>query len=109
MRRFADKPDANRKAIVDFWQAHGATWLDVQSPKKGAPDGILGYRGVSELVELKTAKGRLSDAQATLHAWWRGRPVRVVRTLADAASVLSDMRAVALCATDGPVKAAAQG
>ncbi len=52
--------------------------------KPGRPDLLVGFRGETYLLEVKSPKGRLEDSQVTWHADWRGRPVAVVRTPTEA-------------------------
>jgi hypothetical protein len=46
---------------------------------EGRPDLLVGFRGETFLIEVKTAKGRLEDSQVAWHSEWRGRPAVVVR------------------------------
>lgn len=94
MMRWSSKPDANRAMVVAHLRAHGATWMDLTGAP-GTPDGVVGYRGVDQLVEIKAAKGRVSEAQEERHRQWRGRPVAIVRTAQDATAVLDELRLAA--------------
>lgn len=48
------KPDSTRGVIVAAVRRAGATWVDHEG-RKGAPDGIIGYRGRMWWVEIKNA------------------------------------------------------
>lgn len=55
----------------------------------GFPDLVVGYRMETTLLELKDPmqppnKRRLTPAQEEFHREWRGKPIRVVETLAEA-------------------------
>jgi len=80
--------DANQKALVEFARAHGASWLSLAPLGDGAPDGILGYRGVDFKVEIKTEKGTLTEDQEVFVSTWRGAPVYLIRTEADVRALL---------------------
>jgi hypothetical protein len=56
-------------------------YLKALSRLKGLHDLLIAYAGVTYMVEIKSAKGDLSDEQRTFHAAWRGGPQGVARTL----------------------------
>jgi hypothetical protein len=85
MRRAA-RVDLVQSTIVEALQRVGAT-VEVLSygSKPGRPDLLVGFRGQTFLIECKTGKtGKLSTGQVNWHSWWRGHPVIVVWTAADA-------------------------
>ena len=66
---------------VYYWKAISRT--------KGCPDLIVGYGGVTWLLEVKSdgtksRKGELSPEQIKFHAEWRGGIIATVRTLEEA-------------------------
>lgn len=93
MRRAA-KRDENEAAIVEALEAVGATVERLSGAS--IPDLLVGYRGVTTLMEVKQpagAKGGTSHrdllpGQAAWHAAWRGSPVAVVRTPAEALAAI---------------------
>lgn len=46
----------------------------------GFPDLVVGYRGVTYLLEVKGPGGKLRPSQVSFFARWRGGPVREVKT-----------------------------
>jgi len=86
------KVDANQPEIVDAFRAVGATVVITSDQGDGFPDLIVGLCGETELVEIKTLKGKLTPDQETWHGTWRGRPVRIVRTVTEALLLADEMR-----------------
>jgi Holliday junction resolvase len=85
MVRRAARRDTNEPEIIEALRAVGAT---VQSlDERGVPDLVVGFRGVSYLIEVKTAKGKLTRDQVAWHAGWKGQ-VAVVRTVEEALAVI---------------------
>ena len=57
--RFKAQADKSKTAIVDFWTVRGCSWTHLDGVGKGVPDGILGFLGIDQQVELKSgAKAR---------------------------------------------------
>jgi hypothetical protein len=86
------KVDANQPEIVDTFRAVGATVAIISDRGDGFPDLIVGLLGETELVELKSPEGKLTPDQKTWHGTWRGRPVRIVRTIVEALALAAEMR-----------------
>ena len=94
MRRAA-RVDANHKEVVDEFRRLGCSVLDMSRLGDGAPDLLIGYGGVSILVEVKDglkppSKSTLNNDQLQWWMNWRENP-RVVRNLeqvAETAEVL---------------------
>lgn len=55
------KRDAAEKPIVDALKAVGADVTQISG--KGAPDLIVRYRGILTALEVKTGKGKQTEAQ----------------------------------------------
>lgn len=83
MPRRAAKIDANQPEIVLALRAVGASVECMQAAGSGFPDLVVGYRGVNYLLEIKTAKGKLTKDQKTWHPLWRGQ-VEIVRSVDEA-------------------------
>lgn len=86
MRRAAAR-DHNEPAIVDALRAAGASVCRLSDP--GCPDLLVGYRGMTLLMEVKVGRGpqhriAWTAVQREWHAQWRGAPVHVVQSPADA-------------------------
>ena len=69
--RYAQKPDSNQPEIVTALEKIGCSVYDASRVGK-IPDLIVGYRGCTLLLEVKTPKGRLSSEQVEWHKEWRG-------------------------------------
>jgi hypothetical protein len=87
MRRAA-RVDANHKEIADGLRAIGRSVLSLHRLGQDAPDLLVGNGDHNILVEVKTAKGKLSDGQKAFFEWWRG-PRAVVRSLEEAIEATS--------------------
>lgn len=88
-RRWAAKTDKNQATIVNGLRAtFGPDCVFVLSTVgSGMTDILVGVRKVNILLEIKTDKGTLTDAQETFHRDWRGQ-VAVVRSLDEALKVI---------------------
>jgi hypothetical protein len=84
--------DSNHDGIVDALRQMGASVTSLADLGGGVPDLLVGLGGETELVEVKGGKGKLTDDQVEWHATWRGRPVRVLRSVEQALSLAEEMR-----------------
>ena len=82
MRRNA-RVDTNHKQIVEGLRDVGASVVSLAAIGRGVPDLLVGYRGVNYLLEVKTAKGKLTADQIEFTAMYNGR-VFVVRDIGEA-------------------------
>ena len=82
MRRAA-KTDANQREIIAALEAVGASVFPSFRLGGGFPDLVVGFRGVTYLLEVKTPTGRLTPAEARFFAQWRGHAA-VVRSVDEA-------------------------
>lgn len=82
MRRNA-RVDTNHKEIADALRAVGASVVSLAAIGRGVPDLLIGFRGGNYLLEIKTAKGKLTPDQTEFTALYRGSVV-VVRSVAEA-------------------------
>ena len=80
MRQRARK-DLNQEAIVDALKAHGASVY--VSNNAALPDLVVGSRGRTFLLEVKSDSGKLTRAQETFFATWKGHAA-IVRCPEDA-------------------------
>jgi hypothetical protein len=90
MRRAA-KIDANQTAIVDALRAAGATVQSLATVGGGVPDLLVGVRGKTYLLEVKTPKGKrnpkpapTTEDQDRWFSVWRGDRVRIVTSVEQA-------------------------
>lgn len=72
--------DSTHADIRDELRALGASVFDTADMGSSFPDLVVGVAGSTFLVEAKSAKGDLSDGQATFAQTWRGSPVVVLRS-----------------------------
>jgi hypothetical protein len=79
--------DANQAEIVTALRAVGASVLDLHTVGRGCPDIAVGWRGLTFLLEVKSARGRLTGPEQKFHESWRGQ-VAIARNIAQALAVL---------------------
>lgn len=75
LRAYANKRDASEAAIVEVLRKAGCSVIRMDKPV----DLLVGFRGGTFLVEVKTGKGKLNEGQSEFIRQWRGAPVFVVR------------------------------
>ena len=81
-----EKRDANEAEIVQVLRDAGRS-VELLPGGNGRPDLLVGWaRSRIVLMEVKTPKGNLEPDQVTWHRNWRGMPVVVVRSPAEALS-----------------------
>lgn len=85
-------PDANQPQIVALYEALGCSVVDTHGLGFGYPDLTIGIGGVTELAEVKTEVGSLSDSQIRFSRDWRGSKVRIVRNENDVIQHVTDVR-----------------
>lgn len=95
MSRYARRIDNNARAIVNALRALGAS-VEPHSGSTGAPDLVVGYRGVTTWAEVKPvtgtkARGELRETQVDWHQGWRGRKPVVLRTFEDVRALLVEL------------------
>jgi hypothetical protein len=74
--------DANAEAILTAMEQAGASIF------RGGPlDAIVGLRGDTWLVEIKTPKGKLRESQKRFLARWKGNAV-VIRSVEEGLKLL---------------------
>lgn len=77
LKRYAAKRDKNEGDIITTLRAVGATVQQISI--KGCPDLLVGYHDQNFLLEVKGAKGKLTDDEQTWIDAWNGK-VHIVRT-----------------------------
>ena len=95
MRRAA-KVDANHEEVVAALRKAGAFVQSLAGVGFGTPDLLVGYAGVTCLVEVKDGRlppsaRRLTPDQLKWHSEWRGGPLAVVCDVESALRVLGVM------------------
>lgn len=86
MRRNS-KIDTNQKQFVVALRKIGASVAITSNMGSGFPDLIVGYRDKNYMIEVKTAKGKLTEEQKVFASRWRGQ-YNVCRDLEDVAVLL---------------------
>lgn len=88
MRRAA-RVDANHSRIVSAFRKLGCLVHDSSRAGMGFPDLVVCFQGVFALVEVKTPKGKPTEAQERFFADW---PVSTVRDENGVAMVVKMLR-----------------
>jgi hypothetical protein len=78
--------DANEPEIIEALKAKGAIVWRLNG--KGIPDLLVGYKSVTILAEVKTAKGKTKPAQDVFFDTWQGGKACIVKTVEEAISLL---------------------
>ena len=86
MRRYAAKRDSNEKQIIEALEGIGASVTQISA--KGIADLLVGYQGVTYLMEIKNKYGKLTPDQIAFIEAWRGSPVLIVKTIKQALEAL---------------------
>jgi Holliday junction resolvase len=81
--------DANHAEIVAKLRAIGATVVDLAKVGRGCPDLLVGWRGKTYLMEIKTAKGYIRPTQEQFFRSWTGGHIAIVRSFDDALDVMT--------------------
>jgi Holliday junction resolvase len=81
--------DANHVEIVQALRQVGATVVDLAKVGKGCPDILVGFRGKTYLMEIKTKTGYVRTTQEQFFRSWNGGYIAVVRSFDDAYNVLT--------------------
>jgi hypothetical protein len=79
VRRYG-KPDSTQAEIVAAAKALGASVAVTTAVGRGFPDLIVGYRGQTLLVEVKSPTGALRPSQMAFRETWRGGPFVVIES-----------------------------
>ncbi len=85
MRR-RGRVDENHAAIVSLLRSFGCSVISTAGVGDGFPDVVVGFHGVTHLIEIKDgekspSRRRLTDDEKEWHATWQGDPVCIVETL----------------------------
>ena len=83
MSAYARRSDKNQQEIIDALRGVGASVTSIHRVGHGIPDLLVGYRGVTYLMEVKGKDGKLTDDEQKWHDEWRGQ-VAVVRNAREA-------------------------
>ena len=89
----AKKVDSNHTEIVAAFRAIGVSVADTHA-LPGFVDLVVGAFGVSAIVEIKSAKGKLTPGQTEIVRDWKGAAF-VVWTIDDAIKVRDELARLA--------------
>jgi len=78
---FPKKVDNNQLEIVKTFKSMGATVLNLSAVGKGCPDLLIGYKGISVLVEIKSKTGKFTEPQLKFMKQWRGGAVNRIDSI----------------------------
>ena len=76
MTYYKKRVDENQNQIIHTFIALGASVLNLSRVGQGCPDLLIGYKGVSCLVEIKSSnKAHFTEPQIKFMQTWRGGAV----------------------------------
>lgn len=76
MSKYAKKVDKNQSEIINAFKQLGASVLDCSHVGGGMPDILIGYRGHTVLVEIKSSvKAHFTEPQLKFMENWKGSAV----------------------------------
>lgn len=92
--RHAARIDANQEQIVSALRAMGAT-VRIVTQGNGLPDLLVGFRGVTILMEVKDGQKapsarKLTPAEQKFFDEWRGGIVAIVNSVDEAIALLKN-------------------
>ncbi len=87
MPRYAARSDKNQQEIIDALRGVGASVSSIHRAGHGVPDLLVGYRGVTYLMEVKHGNSKLTADERKWHDEWRGQ-VAIVRNVREAITTI---------------------
>ena len=76
MTYYKKRVDENQKSLIHTFICLGASVLNLSTVGRGCPDLLIGYKGKTVLVEIKSsAKASFTDPQVKFMQEWRGGAV----------------------------------
>lgn len=70
--RYIAKVDSNQREIVEALRAMGASVYLTHQVGSGFPDIVVGYRGMTILLEIKSEKGKMKPDEVEFFQKWKG-------------------------------------
>ena len=95
------KVDTIQRPLVKQLEAHGATFQSMAAVGRGCPDGIVGFLGLTAVVEFKSGaraakrKSKTAEQQAAWRQNWKGSPCWILTSWEDCEAMLETMRLLA--------------
>lgn len=90
--RIIARTDSNQAEIVKKLHEAGASVTDLHQLGGGCPDLVIGYHGVTALIEVKQPGGTLTPDEAEWFSTWRGLAT-VVHSVDEALDFIHDLEA----------------
>lgn len=84
------RTDTNQTEIVKFLRSIGASVLVLSQVGHGCPDILFGIKGQNYLLEIKSAKGDLTESQKEFFDSWGGRAY-IVRSVDEVIDLLESL------------------
>ena len=84
---YARRSDKNQQEIMDALRGVGATVASIHRVGHGIPDLLVGFRGVTYLMEVKGKGAKLTKDEKEWHDNWRGQVV-IVQNVREAIMVI---------------------
>lgn len=85
MSKYAKRVDENQNLIKHTFIALGASVLDLSRVGQGCPDLLIGYKGKTALVEIKSSnKATFTEPQLKFIKSWRGGAITRIDTVESA-------------------------
>ena len=76
MTHYKKRVDENKKTLIHTFIALGASVLNLSTVGRGCPDLLIGYKGKTVLVEIKSnSKATFTEPQIKFMQEWRGGAV----------------------------------
>lgn len=99
-RHYSKKADRNQPDLVKYLRGLGATFQHTHQIA-GALDGIVGYAGIDQRVEIKDPEKsgsarKLTDKEKTTFNEWKGRPPIIIETEKDCLELINRMEMEAI-------------
>jgi hypothetical protein len=89
--RYAAKVDANQPLIVQAFRDRGCSVKHLHRMGEGCPDIAVGMQGLTRFVEIKTDKGKHTQAQLDWLEDWTGGAY-LVRNIGDVEACVASMK-----------------
>lgn len=87
---YAKKVDINQKEIVKAFRQLGAVVIDLSKVGKGVPDLIIGFKGNTIFVEIKSSsKAKFTPCQLEFIKEWQGGKIERVETIDDVVNIIN--------------------
>ena len=80
MTNYRKRVDGNQSEVVEALRKAGASVTILARFGEVVPDLLVGYQGVTYLMEIKRPKEKLTELEQRFFTEWRGKPPVIVYT-----------------------------